>query len=582
MVKVTYNNSAGVAETKTGTLTNGVAEFAGLDMLVKADDDAVLTVSANSNTISSGAAAGEFVDLNLAFNNFEAVAQGSGETYKADKIDASVSASSDLDFGTPSFTDADGILELDGAQDVSLTLGTTLTLTIDDSAGDNSNRVPVGTLLCVDDDDSAACSSEDIYIVTSVSAGSTEDTYTVLPVDDAGDDNYDDNDPLMYALPGSGYLTSSNHMHVYESKPTVTVDASSPSGSRSVASSDNAFVFNVAANAQEKVQVRTAKELTTCALGFDVGDNGDQTVAAAHTTVTIDGSDCRLTQVATSTADDSVSFDAGATSTINQYTRASFWLRADAAPEFADIQFGTDAAAGSGATGAIDNVSTLAYTNCTLNGATVTTATMAANTWYFCDVAIPTTTTERYFHISTHEITELASGQILYIDRLVLYNDKIELDLTGDDIDTQANGAHGLVAYLKEGSETVATGYVAKNSTASSEGGAAKVVFYPIDGTNPAIEISKGTSKTFAVQLSTSTLLAEDAGADDPLTFSIDMGTASGGTVTAGDFWWNDTNFSSATAGDQPGTSYAMSTPGIIKWLGQVANTTLSGNTVKY
>jgi len=181
----------------------------------------------------------------------------------------------------------------------------------------------------------------------------------------------------------------------------------------------------------------------------------------------------------------------------------------------------------------------------------------------------------------------MEAADIFVLDRVIAYNDKINVDIAGDDIDTYANirtnAANGtLPAYLKEGGDTLATGYVYKNTSAAAEGGTAGVTFIPISGTDSAIEISKNATRTFTLQLSTSALLAEDASADDPLTFSMDLGTASNGTISAGDIWWNDTNFSATAEGAAPGTSYALATPGVIKWLGKVTNTTFSGNTVKY
>lgn len=575
LVKISYTNSLGVVETKTGTLTSGTAEFSGLDMFVAADDDAVLTVSANSNTIAAGAQAGEFVDLNLAFENFEAVAQGSGDTYDAGKLGTATDAASDLDFGAPTWTTS--TYQLNSGNLTVTAPGTTVTATVDTG----SIIFPVGTLFLADIGDNGVWTdgADSVFVLTSTMTA----TSMSLKVIDADDAVVADNVVLWYSLPGTGYLTAANQMHVYETKPTLTVDASSPSGSRSVAAADNAFVFDIAANSQEKVQVRTATELTTCTAGV-VGGNTD-TVTAADTTAGeyIATSSCRWNQHATGDANDTFAFDAGAQGVINQYARASFWIRSSVANTFAAIDTGYSIT--SAATAPVANtINALAASDCTFSGAT-TSATMVVGSWYYCDVAIDpqVASAQQWFQFRINSVTApLDTNALLYVDRLVLYNDKIEMDMTGDDIDTQANGAHGLVAYLKDGGSTVATGYVAKTTLATAEGGSAKLTFFPIDGTDSAITVSKNTSTAFTVQLNTSTLLAEDAGADDPLTFSMDMGTSIGGTVTAGDFWWNDTNFSSSTAGDQPGTSYALATPGIIKWLGQVINTTLSGATVKY
>ncbi len=582
-LKIEYTNSAGVTETKSGYLTSGTAQFSGMDLFLKKDDDATMKVYATLSTIAAGASAGEVVQLNLALNNFEALSGSGGESYKADKLDAD---SALVSVGSIAWTTTVGPKTIAAAANT-VTIGTSETVTVPDL----DVSLPVGTLVKFGAASTTWTAATEVAIVTTSTYNDGDLTLTGLVINNAdGQIDTGGVENVYYSLPGTGYLTATNMMHVYETKPTLALASSSPSGSRSVSSSDEAFVFTVSADSHEKVQIRTGTALTTCAIGFDVGNDGDQTVAAASTTAAIDGSDCLLTQVASSTADDSISFDAGATSVISQYARASFWMRTSAtAPQFADIQYGTDAAAGGGATGSVDNVSTLAASDCTIQG-TSSSADMVASNWYFCDVAIPAaTTTERYFHIITHEITELSNTKTLTIDQLVLYNDKITMDLSGDDIGTyaemQTSAASGTVtATLKDSGSTVATGYVYKNTSAAAEGGSASITFVPISGTDAAIEIAKGTTKTYTVVLSTSALLDEDASADDPLTFSIDLGSYSGvtaGTPT-GDFWWNDTNFSNATVGSATGTSYGLTTPGIVKWVGQVPSSTLTSNTVKY
>ncbi len=577
-VKLSYTNSAGVTETKTSSLTNGTANFSGLDFWIDKDDDAMLTVSATLNTISGGAAAGEFVDLDVAFNQFEAVAQGSGETYKTDKIDASVASTSDLDFGTLTFTDSTDDLDT-GDLVGTTTLGASASFTVDNGAGAVDQAYPVGTILCVDDNNDASCSSEDIYVITSTSAGSTELTITANLIDNAGDGTYDDADALLYALPGSGYLTATNHMHVYETKPTLAVAASSPSDARTVASSDNAFIFTIKADAQEQVTMRAATELTSTAAG-----NGAICTPAADTDAgdQVDGSSALCTTTG-NTAGDTFAFDSGTTGLIDDYTRVNFWIKwtdaaAVASPTFTDIAVATDTTAVSTA----DQVTALSQTACGADQSTFVTGE-----WYNCDVAMPTGTDsgDQFVSIQLVDATELLATDTIHIDRLLLYNDKLTVDLTTDttDVDTNANNTTNagapVAALLKEGGSTSATGYWATLTNGASSTNSASVTFIP----TTEISIAKGTTKTFTLNTNTSTLLAEDGGSDDPVTFSIDMGTASSGTVTAGDFWWNDTNFSNVTAGSAPGSSFAFATtPGVIKWTGVVTDTTLNGNTLIY
>jgi hypothetical protein len=63
--------------------------------------------------------------------------------------------------------------------------------------------------------------------------------------------------------------TKPNLMHVYETKPTLALSSSSPSGARSVSSSDEVFIFTVTADANEKVELKNLKILLTSDADFD-------------------------------------------------------------------------------------------------------------------------------------------------------------------------------------------------------------------------------------------------------------------------------------------------------------------------
>lgn len=377
-VKLSYTNSAGATETKTGYLTAGTANFSGMDMYVAKDSDALLTVTATLNTIAAGATAAELVALNVAFNDFEAVASGSGETYKVSKLDNDVSATSDLDLGAYTWT----------------TTGTTTSSTSVSVAGSSQTLtlasgvyLPVGTLLMTGTDTTFTAATDELFVVTSTLEGTSA---TVTVVDDGGavagtPGTLAGTETVYYALPGTGVLTATNKMAVYETKPTITLATTSPSGSRTTAASDGIFKFTIAADAMEKVIINT---------------------------ITVD-------------------------------------LSSDAS-----------------------------------------------------------------------------------------------MDSTQD----------AITAYLKEGGSTVAS--VTVTTTTAS---AATMTFTP----TTALEIAKGTSKTFTVELDTTTLMTNQAGVDDLLTPSIDLGSSTDGSVSAGDVSWNDTN---AT----------------VTWFGQVENSTLNGNTLKY
>ncbi len=110
-------------------------------------------------------------------------------------------------------------------------------------------------------------------------------------------------------------------------------------------------------------------------------------------------------------------------------------------------------------------------------------------------------------------------------------------------------------AYLKEGGSTVATGTVQIQDASHGS------VTFTFPATNP-VEITKGTSKTFTLQLNTANLISSEAGKDDLLTPSILLGNSS----IEGGFWWSDTNTDN------------------IKWTGHRENSdpALYGYTLKY
>ena len=551
-VKIEYKNSLGVLETKDGFLTNGTANFSGLDFYVAKDDDAVVTVYADLNSVQGGATSAEFVDLSIAFNDFEAIAQGSGETYKADKIDASVAATSDLDFGTITFTDADESLDIDGNPDAATTaVGGTQTLTIDANASsDNTNLLPVGSLICVDDDNSAACTTEDIFVVTSVAVGSTEDVYTVTLIDDAGDGDYDDNDPILYALPGDAYLTAANTVHIYESKPALSLSSSSPSGNRNVDASDQPFIFSVTeTGGKEKVQFRMPQVNAATAAGTDFTSNtaldGTFTATDALTAPTSGGiaDSAYLRETSGGTNAAGIIYTFASAADLSGFSGISFWSRASTA----------------------NNTLTLTLDDSTGTDQTVATATATASTWEFTDLSFVGTASANLDVIATMTwaVTDgSAENTATYdLDQITLYYDKIVVNATSDsDFDTNTTGgADNLAVSLRDGSTSEFAGYW-YSSTQSANSGTIAAHLYP-DGND--FEVAKGTAKTLALQTSTTSLLDEDAGVDDPVTFSISLGSSLNGTITAGGLFWYDTN-------------------ALVRWLGDVANSTFNSNTIKY
>lgn len=566
-VYLTFTDKNGDETTVDGSLVAGNVTFSGLEgdtetgegqFYVGKDDSETVMVTADLNSIASGeATAGDHIRLDMAFNNFEAISEDSGETYKADKIDSAVSADSDLDFGTPTWVVADCLVN--DADDHALTAVGTSTTFVVDTCG--NNIFPVGTLILTGADTTWTDGSDSIFVLTSTSTA-TSMTGLILDDDDASLAN---NLALNYSLPGDGYLTSTNPMIVYESMPTLTLASSSPSGTRTVSADDSAFIFNVSSNSAELVQIRAAVEENDTIIN---GEGTDLCTIATDSTTgdSVDGTSAKCT-IAAETANDSFAWltDQG----LQGYERVSFWFQfevvAGAALNWADLGIATDEAAT-----ATTNAAAFTQTACGADGTTV-----VSTEWYFCDFAMPagTDSADDHFHIQVTDITRTANNDIIYVDELKFYNDKIRVDVSTDsgDIDTHANNTSNAgapsAADLKDGNTTLATGYWDTATNGASSTNSATVTFIP----TTAMEIAKGTTETYTMHIDSADLFEEESGSDDPIVFSIDSGSSSDTTVTAGDFWWNETN--------------ALTSAGIaastVKWLGDVTSK-LSGNTLIY
>lgn len=145
-VALSYEDSTGSIVEERGYLSMGTATFAGLDLYVQKDDTAELTILVDLNSVSSGATAGEKIQLYVSATGFEAVGQTSGKTAT----------------------------------------------------------------------------------------------------------NWTGSAPSKPAL-----------MHVYETKPTLSLTSSSPSGVRAASASDDVFTFTVTADSNEDVKIKNAKILLT-------------------------------------------------------------------------------------------------------------------------------------------------------------------------------------------------------------------------------------------------------------------------------------------------------------------------------
>ena len=585
-ITISYVNSDGDTETKTSSLVKGTAQFSGMDFYIGKDDDAVLTVLATLNTITAGADAGTYVDLNVAFNNFESVAQSSGETYKGDKIDEDVGATSDLDFGT--MTWVAGNYDINTAVTTLAGLGSAQTLIVNDShTGDTDpGNLPVGTLLCVSADATCTNTAESIMVVTAwtegtafTDVGDTGDSVATLVLNN-DDTAFADADNIIYALPGSGYLTNAKQMHVYKSVPVLALASSSPSGSRTVSQDDTIYEFNITPDANDDVIIRQGLS------GDDENDVNDVAsgIADGEATITttagdfIDGSGgVSIVDTADYVAGDAFLLDETYSSgAINAYNYASFWMKVDEVDDDSDVDFDgislaldddtTPSEADAGEKLINLGSTTLAWAN----GVQVTTGQeFTDDTWVLFTVDISAAVdADLQVGFEIANTNDLDINDAIFVDGFVFHNEMLVVDLSSnarfDTTPSNGGDADSIVqCELYQGTTVKATA-----GAGVSTSSAAKVLIVPennISGTDYAdIEISKGVSTKYSVVCDSMDLITPSVN-DDLLTPSINYGSSTNGTVTRGSFWW----------------SADEATKTLVYWLGDVG-IKLSGNTLKY
>lgn len=574
-VKLSYEDSAGATQTSTGYLVSGTAQFSGLDIYVPADGSTTVTAYATLNTIStsgSSATAGEFVDLAMAFDTFEAVSSDSGSTYKAGNLDQDATAT--LSVGTLTWTNSDydtNVATAVGSPSTSQALSLT--------DGGSALVFPVGTFLFVDDDTTTGAGVYDNTIeslfVTTAAWSATAPTVMVAGNDDA---NLATAKNVYYALPGSGFFTGTNQMVVYESKPTLATSASSPTGTGYTGqTNDEVFAFSITADANEKIQLRTGEAgdddndvlLTGSTDTTDAAPTsaaGEIVDGAAGIEVTFDETIGGGGAAAFGEANDCLLFDEAYTAaTMDDYTYVSFWLNSsetDVTYDTLSVMFDDNNACAAGG----DDQLTLSASNTLVNGTALTGGTQiigggTADRWELVTVNVSSLTlaASTYFGLTVENgTTDWAATDVLRIDGVVFHNEMLVVNMATDATDLSNAQTVAQIAYLKENGTIVAQGGVGFLSGAS-----AKVVFVPggysTTDAYTTIEVAKNTSKTYKVVTDTTLMLAPEGGVDDPLNITIDLGSSSAGTVTAGNFWWYETN---AT----------------VRWVGSVSSATISGS----
>lgn len=200
-IVLSYKDATGAAKTATGTFVVGIADFsfaAGDEIYVGKDTSAVVTIKADLNTISGGAASGTASHVDADFNtNFEAKGVSSGTTVTAaagaDGIGASmtlyeskptVAFASDTPSGSliPSANTLAGKLNITatGGKDITFAAGDSIAFTINTSTAGDMNGTNLvakdknGNTLCTVAIGSLVGTCDFATNTLTVSAGTTE------------------------------------------------------------------------------------------------------------------------------------------------------------------------------------------------------------------------------------------------------------------------------------------------------------------------------------------------------------------------------------------------------------------------
>ncbi|MFT7183716.1 MAG: hypothetical protein ACI9QC_000035 [Oceanicoccus sp.] len=148
-------------------------------------------------------------------------------------------------------------------------------------------------------------------------------------------------------------------------------------------------------------------------------------------------------------------------------------------------------------------------------------------------------------------------------DEVFVFNvsahDSEDVDLVILTVDFASDGDFNLAAdgdtvYLKNGGTTVATGLLVV-----SDADEAHVRLIP----SSSFAVSGGDTESLSIVLDTTSLMDVDAGEDDMLTATIDLGHFSPTGTSKTGFLWNDTNIDA-------------------HWVGDVSNSNFSSNTLVY
>lgn len=322
-----------------------------------------------------------------------------------------------------------------------------------------------------------------------------------------------------------------NSVYVVKTKLGLAVNSASPSGTQVRVPNFTMYKLN-ATNTSTDTDARLRAGLSK-----DTDSNAgwsNQGTLAAYTTDTtkyvVGAGSVNFNKVDfTGDSTEGISQDGGATSFATSYTRVSYWVRSTAAIAAGDLTFvmATDAA---------------------LTAGTVTSAVTACaiNQWCRIDAAITPGATRYFGVVVSHASNQ--DNKTINVDGITFYNDSLKLTLTGSTtmmFATTANTLASGAVVLKNGSQTLATGYYNGGGTAGLSTTYGTVTFIPgqNSGETEITIPAGGMTLDFIADLTT---LCTGAGT---LSIQLPLGSATYlGSVTNGQVLWND-NSSTTTIG---------------------------------
>ena len=507
-VRYPTNGSGSTTETKECTLTTGIATCTGLNVFVPNPDTvgynnyAVVEVITDMQTIAAGATAAEAPKFTLSLaGDLEAIGNDSGSSLYEETI---------------TITDVTGGADSGSTYDSTAGAVTASTdVTVGVSA---SSNFAVGDIIWIDEDASTTYDSatEEYMYVSRLATGTTLTVVRNVNADTAV--NTYTNGKKIYKITS---VLATNAMNVQGTKVTVANQMTSKTGGQNA--TEEIMEFKVTADAIGDASIRQG--LTYTGSITEGTDTSGHFAVAANTTYDLDGSSQALTWSGAGEANSTAYFTSG-TGVIDDYTRISGWL-------YLYDHTGSEAL-----TLSAIKIFTSTGATVALGQGTALSSTCTEGAWCQFDIAMPTGTLSSDVNIGI-EIDgtaaangALAASDVIAIDDLKLYNEKIQVDLTlNKDVTIPAGGN---TAYLKQNGGIVATGTVGWDLATASNNEAGAVIFVPV-GSYGDIEISG--EDTFNVEINT-TVFTEVGTSTELMTATIDLGNSSSSNT---DLFWYDT-----------------------------------------